>query len=120
MEINEDDDFADDKFAAIHDIDEGFSDDAMEEEDENAGARKKVKNTITTTTTSRKRDNDEMEVLDTTGEVRKRQPLIEKYRPNSLDEVVAQDDIVQTITRLMEKNALPHLLLYGPPGTGKT
>lgn len=47
-------------------------------------------------------------------------PLIEKYRPATLDDVVAQDDIIQTITKLMDKKALPHLLLYGPPGTGKT
>jgi replication factor C subunit 3/5 len=33
---------------------------------------------------------------------------------------VAQDDIVNSITNLIDNDNLPHLLLYGPPGTGKT
>jgi replication factor C subunit 3/5 len=33
---------------------------------------------------------------------------------------VAQDDIVESITNLIDSDNLPHLLLYGPPGTGKT
>ncbi|KZV23206.1 replication factor C subunit 3 [Dorcoceras hygrometricum] len=47
-------------------------------------------------------------------------PWVEKYRPQSLDEVAAHRDIVETIDRLASGNKLPHLLLYGPPGTGKT
>jgi replication factor C subunit 3/5 len=47
-------------------------------------------------------------------------PLIEKYRPETLDQVVAQHEIVSTISRLMESNQLPHLLFYGPAGVGKT
>lgn len=116
MEIEEGDDFADDRYA----MDREFSDDDSMEEEEEIASRKKKKSTPTTSSSSRRKEADELEVLDHRGEIRKRQPLIEKYRPASLDEVVAQDDIVQTITRLMEKNALPHLLLYGPPGTGKT
>jgi len=38
----------------------------------------------------------------------------------SLEDLVAQDDIIQSITNLIDSNNLPHLLLYGPPGTGKT
>ncbi|KAK2389922.1 Subunit of heteropentameric Replication factor C (RF-C) [Trifolium repens] len=45
---------------------------------------------------------------------------VEKYRPQSLDDVAAHRDIVDTIDRLTTENRLPHLLLYGPPGTGKT
>eukprot|EP00892_Ulva_mutabilis_P003854 jgi/Ulvmu1/1840/UM119_0059.1 len=48
------------------------------------------------------------------------QPWIEKYRPQTLDEVAANKEIVCTIKRLTDENRLPHLLLYGPPGTGKT
>lgn len=44
------------------------------------------------------------------------QPWIEKYRPQTLDEVAANKDIVGTIKRLTDENRLPHLLLYGPPG----
>ncbi|KAJ5104313.1 hypothetical protein NUU61_001660 [Penicillium alfredii] len=47
-------------------------------------------------------------------------PWVEKYRPNSLDDVSGHQDILATINRFVEKNRLPHLLLYGPPGTGKT
>ncbi|KAF5955044.1 hypothetical protein HYC85_007900 [Camellia sinensis] len=47
-------------------------------------------------------------------------PWVEKYRPQSLSDVAAHRDIVDTIDRLTGENKLPHLLLYGPPGTGKT
>ncbi|CAK7346946.1 unnamed protein product [Dovyalis caffra] len=47
-------------------------------------------------------------------------PWVEKYRPQSLTDVAAHRDIVNTIDRLTGENRLPHLLLYGPPGTGKT
>ncbi|KAL5982782.1 Subunit of heteropentameric Replication factor C (RF-C) [Asimina triloba] len=47
-------------------------------------------------------------------------PWVEKYRPQSLADVAAHRDIVNTIDRLTNENRLPHLLLYGPPGTGKT
>ena len=41
------------------------------------------------------------------------------YR-NSLEDLVAQDDIVSILSNLIDSENLPHLLLYGPPGTGKT
>ncbi|RVX70406.1 hypothetical protein B0A52_05905 [Exophiala mesophila] len=47
-------------------------------------------------------------------------PWVEKYRPNTLDDVSGHQDILATINRFVEHNRLPHLLLYGPPGTGKT
>merc|ERR1719174_2513038 len=47
-------------------------------------------------------------------------PWVEKYRPSSLGELVAHEDIIRTIERMMEKKQLPHMLLHGPPGTGKT
>ncbi|XP_031372325.1 replication factor C subunit 3 [Punica granatum] len=47
-------------------------------------------------------------------------PWVEKYRPQSLADVAAHRDIVDTIDRLTSEKRLPHLLLYGPPGTGKT
>ncbi|KEF51876.1 replication factor C subunit 3/5 [Exophiala aquamarina CBS 119918] len=47
-------------------------------------------------------------------------PWVEKYRPNTLDDVSGHQDILATINRFVERNRLPHLLLYGPPGTGKT
>ncbi|KAF2261173.1 P-loop containing nucleoside triphosphate hydrolase protein [Lojkania enalia] len=47
-------------------------------------------------------------------------PWVEKYRPNSLDDVEGHKDILATINKFVDSNRLPHLLLYGPPGTGKT
>lgn len=47
-------------------------------------------------------------------------PFVEKYRPERLEDLTGQSDIVQTIIRLIEVGRLPHLLFYGPPGTGKT
>ncbi|CAM1504008.1 Fc.00g015990.m01.CDS01 [Cosmosporella sp. VM-42] len=47
-------------------------------------------------------------------------PWVEKYRPNTLDDVSGHHDILATINKFIESNRLPHLLLYGPPGTGKT
>ena len=47
-------------------------------------------------------------------------PWVEKYRPSTLDGVVAHEDILDTLKHLMSTNNLPHLLFYGPPGTGKT
>ena len=47
-------------------------------------------------------------------------PWVEKYRPSELTELISHKTIIHTITELIEKNKMPHLLLYGPPGTGKT
>merc|ERR1711939_854830 len=47
-------------------------------------------------------------------------PWVEKYRPDTLEDVSGHQDILATINKFVETNRLPHLLLYGPPGTGKT
>ncbi|KAF5019934.1 hypothetical protein F66182_8057 [Fusarium sp. NRRL 66182] len=47
-------------------------------------------------------------------------PWVEKYRPNTLEDVSGHQDILATINKFIDQNRLPHLLLYGPPGTGKT
>ena len=45
-------------------------------------------------------------------------PWVEKYRPNSLEELIAHEEIIQILNKLIESNKLPHLLFHGPPGTG--
>lgn len=40
----------------------------------------------------------------------KAQPWVEKYRPSTLNEVVAQEDNVQVLQKSLESNSLPHLL----------
>lgn len=47
-------------------------------------------------------------------------PWVEKYRPLGLKDLVSQNDIIQTLEKLINERHLPHLLFYGPPGTGKT
>uniref|UniRef100_A0A0X3PLQ4 AAA+ ATPase domain-containing protein n=1 Tax=Schistocephalus solidus TaxID=70667 RepID=A0A0X3PLQ4_SCHSO len=47
-------------------------------------------------------------------------PWIEKYRPESLNDLLSHKEIVGTIGRFLNQKKLPHLLFYGPPGTGKT
>ncbi|TGO14314.1 hypothetical protein BTUL_0055g00640 [Botrytis tulipae] len=47
-------------------------------------------------------------------------PWVEKYRPDTLEDVSGHQDILATINKFVDTNRLPHLLFYGPPGTGKT
>uniref|UniRef100_A0A3B4APK1 Activator 1 subunit 5 n=1 Tax=Periophthalmus magnuspinnatus TaxID=409849 RepID=A0A3B4APK1_9GOBI len=47
-------------------------------------------------------------------------PWVEKYRPQSLDDLISHRDILSTIQRFISEDRLPHLLFNGPPGTGKT
>ncbi len=44
----------------------------------------------------------------------------EKHRPDTLDEVVGQDAIVERLKAFVEEESVPHMLFAGPPGTGKT
>jgi len=44
----------------------------------------------------------------------------EKYRPQTLDEMVNQTEIVSRLKRFVEDRNLPHLLFVGPAGVGKT
>lgn len=46
-------------------------------------------------------------------------PWIEKYRPSSLDDVISQNNIVNTLKKFIKNKKLPHMLFYGPPGVGK-
>jgi len=47
-------------------------------------------------------------------------PYVERFRPTTLDQIISHDKIINTLTKFIEKNNMPHLLFYGPPGTGKT
>lgn len=44
----------------------------------------------------------------------------EKYRPESLDEVIGNKEQVDRMARWVDDDSMPHLLLHGPAGTGKS
>ena len=51
------------------------------------------------------------------------QPLADRIRPASLDEVVGQRHILGEnglLRRIIESNQIPNMVFYGPSGTGKT
>lgn len=47
-------------------------------------------------------------------------PWIEKYRPQLLNEVVQNNDLLRLFKNITITRNIPHMLFYGPPGTGKT
>ncbi len=50
-------------------------------------------------------------------------PLAERMRPQSLAEIVGQEDILgkgKLLESMLGSGTLPSLILWGPPGTGKT
>ena len=51
------------------------------------------------------------------------QPLADKIRPKTLDEVAGQKHLVGErgiLRRLLSAGRIPNMIFYGPPGTGKT
>ena len=47
-------------------------------------------------------------------------PWIEKYRPNTFQEIVLDPLNRRIFSNILNKQYFPNLLFYGPPGTGKT
>lgn len=53
----------------------------------------------------------------------KRIPLAERMRPQTLDEVIGQEEIIgpgKILTEIAKKKEPVNLIFWGPPGTGKT
>jgi len=44
----------------------------------------------------------------------------EKYRPQTLDEIVNQKEVIERVKQFVKTRNVPHMLFAGPPGTGKT
>lgn len=50
-------------------------------------------------------------------------PLADRFRPNSLDDIVGQKHLLgegKPLRRIIESGELPNLIFYGPSGVGKT
>ena len=47
-------------------------------------------------------------------------PWVEKYRPNSFDNIVLGPINQSIFNNVLQTNYFPNMLFYGPPGTGKT
>ena len=45
---------------------------------------------------------------------------VERYRPSTLDTYVGNEHLKTKVTRFIEEQNVPHLLLYGRAGGGKT
>jgi len=51
------------------------------------------------------------------------EPIGVRLRPNTLDEIIGQEEILgqgKFLRKLIESDTLSSIILYGPPGTGKT
>ena len=46
--------------------------------------------------------------------------LVEKFRPNKLENYVGNENIKKSISKYLDQNDIQNLIFYGPAGTGKT
>jgi len=61
-----------------------------------------------------------MSEADTESRAGREEVWIEKYRPESLADVMGHEDIVGRLQSYVDRNDLSHMLFSGPAGTGKT
>ena len=47
-------------------------------------------------------------------------PLIEKYRPKNLDDIIGNKNEIKFLKKFIDKNIIPNIIINGNPGTGKT
>ncbi len=68
----------------------------------------------------RRESNREMEKLNRMRAIRLSEPLAERVRPSSFEEVVGQADGIKSLQAILCGAHPQHVLIYGPPGVGKT
>ena len=47
-------------------------------------------------------------------------PWVEKYRPQKLEDIVGQKQIVARLSKYVGEGSMPNLMFTGPAGVGKT
>ena len=48
-------------------------------------------------------------------------PWVEKYRPNTIDDILDQNEVTKILKKSIKRNGnIPHMLFYGSSGTGKS
>jgi len=47
-------------------------------------------------------------------------PWVEKYRPQSFNDIVSQNNAINSLKNFVKSGNMPHMIFTGPAGTGKT
>ena len=46
-------------------------------------------------------------------------PWVEKYRPQTFEEIVSQNIAINNLKKFVKSGDMPHMIFSGPAGTGK-
>ncbi|GAB6932947.1 ATP-dependent protease LonB [Calditerricola satsumensis] len=79
-----------------------------------------LKNQRTSRTAFDRESRKEMEQLRRLREISLSEPLAEKARPRSFDEIVGQEEGLKALKAALCGPNPQHVIIYGPPGVGKT
>lgn len=67
-----------------------------------------------------KESGKELRKLQRLREIRLTEPLSEKTRPSSFDEIIGQEEGIKALKAALCSPNPQHVIIYGPPGVGKT
>ncbi|GFZ31821.1 ATP-dependent protease [Clostridium zeae] len=67
-----------------------------------------------------KENHKELDKLNKLREIKLTQPLTEKSRPKSFDEIIGQEKGIKALKAALCGANPQHVIIYGPPGVGKT
>ncbi|MCA1063599.1 ATP-dependent protease LonB [Rossellomorea aquimaris] len=79
-----------------------------------------LKNQRTQKVSIDKESKKEMEELRKMRSISLTEPLAEKVRPSSFDDIVGQEDGIKALKAALCSPNPQHVIIYGPPGVGKT
>lgn len=79
-----------------------------------------TKNTSSRKVVIQKQNEKEMTKLNNMRRVKLTEPLTEKSRPSSFEEIIGQEDGLNALRAALCGPNPQHVIIYGPPGVGKT